>query len=437
MKKLVERLQEISESLNSVTDLITKFKDDVVLIKGSETDRFSKMAYVDLESSCYVLINQLKKTMENELNDFSAILKYGKLFNELRVAMLELSKYNNDESKHMVMSTNYSSSNSEVTMLMNKNDAKIGLACFSMKVNTMTSSIEFKMGTDYGLAVTIGELHFKNNSLIYEPIYDSVYNDWLESYIDDAPEEFIMNLIKEFRSMNDDTLLFPEFNNDDPLLQYDDNHTVNSAILSLMRVARGYNRIYSLATVKNNELNYESNGDLVDGFNSWTERFFNEKDGEEQGYIGVDLGHRGSTLLRIADRYAIGLNSPSLQLYLIEPCEDAEKDDYCEEDNFDYERLIRLKSCFFAREYGKNDPEWTREEIYMDLDESIKSELGGIDLKKFMNKFMKLLSIATYYERWNEIIEKAFDVENNIKGEDCIKNFVSMINHFMNYDLSI
>lgn len=96
-----------------------------------------------------------------------------------------------------------------------------------------------------------------------------------------------------------------------------------------------------------------------------------------------------------------------------------------------------MKSCFFAREYGKTDPEWTREEISMDLDESIKSELGGIDLKKFMNKFMKLLSIATYYERWNEIIEKAFDVENNIKGEDRIKNFVSMINHFMNYDLSI
>lgn len=439
-QNLVEKMQEISESLNSVTDMIVEFNKTVTGLNKSETDRFAKKVYDNLEKSSWVLVNQLKSKMKTELNYFSGILKYGKLFNELREVMLNLSRFNDDGSKNIQISTNYLSCNSQVTLLLNKKDRNVGTACFSITVDTMTNSIKFGLSTnckDWSISTTFGELNFKNNKLVYADNYDSKFNEWLKSHINDDPEQFIKNLINEFESMDDNKILFPEFNNDDPLLQYDDTHTVNSVILSLMRVTRGYSRIYSLESIKNNEFNYESNGDLVDGFNSWTERFFIEKDGEEQGYIGADLGHRGSTLLRIADQCAIGFNSPSLQLYLIEPCENSEEDDYCGEDNFDYDRLMAIKSCFFARDYGKNDAEWTHEEILMDLDESIESELNSIDLKKFMNKYMELLSYANYFENWNEIIEKAFDVENKIKGEDHIKNFVSMINHFINYDLSI
>lgn len=433
-QNLVEKMQEISKSLNSVKDLVTEFKDEVVAIRKSETDRFSKMTYADLESSCRLLINQLKNTMKNELNDFSAILKYGKSFNELQGAMLELNRYNNDDSKNMKI---YSSSSTEVYMLMNKNDVKIGTACFGIRVNTMPKSIKFTMKADYhgdySISTTFGELSFKCGRLKYDSLYDSDYNELLKSHIDDEPEKFIINLIKEFRSMNDDTLLFPEFNNSDPLLDYDGDHIVNSGIMALLRVTNGYTRIYSLATVKNNEFNYESNGDLTDEFYNWTKRFFIENDGEVRGFIGVDRGHRGSVLLRIADRYAIGFNHPSLQLYLIEPCEeDTDRDSYYQEERFDYCRLITIKSCFFAREFGKNDPEWTREEIRMDLDESIKSELNSIDLKKFMNKFMKLIAIAAYSDRWNEIIEFAFNVKDNLDGDDEVVNFTNMLKFFVN-----
>lgn len=433
-QKLVEKMQEIRKSLNSVKDVVTEFKDNVVAIKKSETDRFSKMAYADLESSCRLLINQLKKTMENELNDFSAILKYGKLFNELQGVMLELGRYNNDASKNMKI---YSSSSTEVYMLMNKNDVKIGTACFGIRVNTMTNSIKFTMNADYhgdySISNTFGELSFKCGRLKYESLYDSDYNELLKSHINDGPEKFIINLIEEFRSMNDDTLLFPEFNNNDPLLDYDGDHIVNSGIMALLRVTNGYTRIYSLESVKNNEFNYGSNGDLTDEFYNWTKRFFIENAGEVRGSIGVDRGDRGSILLRIADRYAIGFNHPTLLLYLIEPCEENRGgDDYYQEERFDYCRLISIKSCFLAREFGKNDPEWTHEEIDIDLDESIKTELNSIDLKKFMNKFMKLLGIAAYSDRWDEIIEFAFSVKDNLDGDDEVSNFTNMLKFFVN-----
>ena len=415
-QKLLERMQELRSTIKDASNASLKLHQELThqLIISGEVDRDDcTLNYLlNNNSTLYRLLNAF---MDNKWGYMQGRLSYGELFDELYSVIKNVPTKENIR----VMAAG-----NMATLIIEKPGNSIPLS-FLMDVNKKKSSITFKLGGTADGRTFIGEIELtsKGNlcySSIYTPNYevDYKFGKRLKSCVNENPVQFLTNLITEIKSINDGNVIFAEFNNDDPIITDDlDHHTVNSIVLSLLRIHNGYNIIDSLDALKNKEFNRNNiRFRMTDDFYNWTERFFEEKKDTRRGKVVV----HEDNIVKIANRYIIRVDSSDLYFYISKKAFNL---------NSSTAMKIYLFSCDSDEIYDR-----TPEII---LDQESEEMLKSLDKVKFVNKYTKLLAYANYFENWNEIIEKAFDVENNIKGEDRIKNFVSMINHFMNYDLSI
>jgi hypothetical protein len=416
-EKLTERMEELKSSIKVASDAALKLHQELthkLIISGeAERDDYTLNYLLDNNATFYRLLNAF---IDNKLGYMEGRLLYGELFDEL------CSIIKNAPTKENIRTM---AAGNMATLIIEKPRINSMPLIFMIDVNRKKSSITFKLGGTDNDRISVGEIQLtsKGNlcySSIYTPSYevDYEFGKRLKNCVKEDPVQFLTNLITEIKSINDGNEIFAEFNNDEPIINNDlEHHTVNSIVLSLLRIYYGYKITDSLNALRNKEFNRNNiRFGMSDDFYGWTERFFEEKRNIRKGKIVV----HENNIIKIANRYIIRFDSSDLYFYISKKAFNLNSSNVMK---------IYLFSCDSEEIYDR-----TPETI---LDPESTEMLKSLDKVKFVNKYTKLLAYANYFENWNEIIEKAFDVENNIKGEDRIKNFVSMINHFMNYDLSI
>lgn len=422
-KKITEIMEELRSTIKDASNTSLKLHQELahqLIISGDgerEYDNYTLNYLIDNNSTLY---RQLNAFRDDKWGRMQGRLIYGDLFDELCSAIKNVPT---KENQRVMAAGNMA------TLIIEKPGTDSTSLSFLMDVNKKKSSITFKLGGTADGRTFIGEIKLtsKGNlcySSIYEPMdsHDYAFGKRLENCVKEDPVQFLTNLIAEIKSIHDGNEIFSEFNNDSPIITGDfDHHNVNSVVLSLLRIHNGYNIIDSLDALKNKEFNNTFGCRISNDFCNWTERFFEEKGGMHQGNIRVNENN----MIKIHNRYIIRFTDSTLYFYISKK-------------SFELIASNTIKGYFFC---------YDSEEILdhlkifkwdsLKLNQEMESILSGICPRSFINKYTKLLSYANYFENWNEIIEKAFDVENNIKGKDSIKNFISMINYFMNYDLSI
>jgi hypothetical protein len=315
------------------------------------------------------------------------------------------------------------------TLVIDKSDINSSLRRLIMDVNRKKSSIKFRLGGTADGRTSISEIKLNSKgNLYYSSNYEPIpmnrhyaFEERLQICVAEEPDQFLTNLIAEIKSINDGNKIFAEFNNDDPIITNDfDHHNVNSVVLSLLRIHYGHSIIDSFDALKNKEFNNTIGAHISGTFCNWTQRFFEEKGGVRQGHIRVN-----NNMIKLGDRYIVRFTDSTLYFYL-------------NRKSFETSSTNAMKGYFFC--YDSEEIldhlkifKWDR----IQLSRKQETIMDGICPRSFINKFTKLLAYANYFENWDEIIAKAFDVKNNTKKKDYVMNFVSMINHFMNYDLSI
>nr|DAJ68191.1 MAG TPA: hypothetical protein [Caudoviricetes sp.] len=417
-QKLLERMQELRSTIKDASNASLKLHQELthdLIISGEvERDDYTLNYLLDNNATFYRHLNAF---IDNKLGHMQGRLLYGELFDEL------CSIIKNVPTKENIRTM---AAGNMATLIIEKPRINSMPLIFMIDVNRKKSSITFKLGGTDNDRISVGEIQLtsKGNlcySSIYTPSYevDYEFGKRLKNCVKEDPVKFLTNLIAEIKSVNDGNVIFSEFNNDEPIITDDleHHHTINSIVLSLLRIYYGYKITDSLNALRNKEFNRNNiRFGMSDDFYGWTERFFEEKKNVRNGKIVV----HEDNIIKIANRYIIRFDSSDLYFYISKKAFNLNSSNVMK---------IYLFSCDSEEIYDR-----TPETI---LDPESEEMLKSLDKVKFVNKYTKLLAYANYFENWNEIIEKAFDVENNIKGEDHIKNFVSMINHFMNYDLSI